>query len=236
MYKCKTCEKQILRFPSQVKSDNIFCNHHCAAIFTNANRSSKSAFTCSICGKNTPCYPSKKLQKKFCSIQCRKQSYNGLKILKHCKTCEEEFLCYEKNKDRAKFCSGKCRNHFNNKILKGGRSKIEKEFEKVIKETYPNLNVITNNRTILDGLELDFYFPDLKIAVEFNGIWHIHPIRGQDFLTKIITKDKEKIKRCRELNIELIVQYDTSSSLKNRQKIIQDTIIKFNNISNASLV
>jgi very-short-patch-repair endonuclease len=230
MYNCKTCGKQITRSPSKIKSDNIFCNHHCASIFTNTNRGSKSTFICIICSKITPCYPSQKEKKKFCSIECRKQSYNNLNILKNCKTCDKEFSCYERKKDKVNFCSGKCRNHFNNKNIYGNRSKIEKEFEEVLRNTYPTLNITTNNRTVLDGLELDFYFPDIKVAIEFNGIWHIRPIRGQDFLNKILIKDEQKKRKCEELNIILITQYDTTSSLKNRQKIIKDTLIEFKNI------
>jgi hypothetical protein len=33
--------------------------------------------------------------------------------------------------------------------------------------------VLRHNRTILDGKELDFYIPDLKFAIEYNGLyWH----------------------------------------------------------------
>lgn len=50
-----------------------------------------------------------------------------------------------------------------------GRSSsgYEREFERLFEPP------IKNDRTILDGKEIDFYFPDEKIGVEFNGnYWH----------------------------------------------------------------
>jgi hypothetical protein len=41
-----------------------------------------------------------------------------------------------------------------------------------IKSIY-NGKIITNNRKILKGKELDIYLPDEKLAIEFDGIyWH----------------------------------------------------------------
>lgn len=50
-------------------------------------------------------------------------------------------------------------------------SKAEDEIAKFIKEH--NIKVITRNKDILDGLEVDIYIPSLRIGIEYDGlIWH----------------------------------------------------------------
>ena len=56
-----------------------------------------------------------------------------------------------------------------------------------------------NNRTILNGKELDFYIPDLNIAIEYNGLyWHKESVR--------VSKNYhlEKTQACEEKGIKLI--------------------------------
>ena len=55
------------------------------------------------------------------------------------------------------------------------------------------------------GAELDFYFPKLKVAVEINGFLHFEPIYGVKKLNRIKELDQEKVEKCRQMNIELIV-------------------------------
>jgi hypothetical protein len=53
-----------------------------------------------------------------------------------------------------------------------GYSFLEKELVDFIKSIY-NGEIITNNRKILKGKELDIVLPELNLAIEFNGIyWH----------------------------------------------------------------
>ena len=72
-----------------------------------------------------------------------------------------------------------------------GSSKNECELYDLLSTT--GLKIIHNDRTILNGKELDIYFPDLKFAIEYDGeYWHN-------------TKDDEiKNKLCKEKGIELI--------------------------------
>lgn len=45
-----------------------------------------------------------------------------------------------------------------------------------IKSIYSG-DIIENDKTILDGLEIDIYLPELKIGFEFNGdYWHMNPL------------------------------------------------------------
>ena len=57
-----------------------------------------------------------------------------------------------------------------NPIGTGWTSETEKEIAEFVK-TLSN-SVIENNKTILNGKELDIYLPDDKIAIEYNGIWY----------------------------------------------------------------
>lgn len=56
------------------------------------------------------------------------------------------------------------------------KDKVTKIFEEVlteIKSLAPDLNIITKDRTVLNGKELDIYIPDKHLAVEVNGnYWH----------------------------------------------------------------
>ena len=66
------------------------------------------------------------------------------------------------------------------------------------------------NRTILkNGLELDGYCDDLRLAFEFNGKQHYEKHkyfhRNGQSLEKRQGKDREKAQKCKELSIELIV-------------------------------
>jgi len=61
------------------------------------------------------------------------------------------------------------------------------------------INFVVNNRSIISPLELDFYFPDHKIAIEFNGLyWH----------SEELNKDKNyhlmKTELCEEKGIQLL--------------------------------
>lgn len=126
-----------------------------------------------------------------------------------------------------KFCSGKCRNITNNKKINNKkRSKIEFEFEKKLKSLLPEINFLSNDRNILDGLELDFYFPNLSTAIEFNGIWHSTAIHSASHLNKIKEKDFLKKEKCKIKNIQLIVIEDKQSS----NKSIKDAVDKAINL------
>ena len=203
---CFRCGKSFLRVTSQLnKSNNLFCGHSCSAKTNNALR------------------PRKTINKS------KRIVFNKIEFT--CPVCKTQLLVKENHIKKKKFCSGRCRNIHNNKHIIGQRSKIEKEFDLFLQNFYPTVKVITNDRDVLNGMELDFYFPDLKIAIELNGIWHLKPIRGQVFLDKIKNKDQYKISRCKELGINLFVLEDHKSSNKSSAELM----IKANEILTASI-
>jgi hypothetical protein len=76
-------------------------------------------------------------------------------------------------------------------------SKKEIEVLEYIKSIYSGI-IITNDKKILEGSELDIYLPDIKLAIEFDGLyWH-------NELKKPINYHLDKTKTCLKQDIKLI--------------------------------
>ena len=86
----------------------------------------------------------------------------------------------------------------------GGKSKQETEIGDYIKIIY-NGTILEHKRRYLEGKELDFYLPDLNLAIEYNGIfWH-----GFNGHTKVSKEDylkslDEKYNLCKSKGIKLL--------------------------------
>lgn len=66
-----------------------------------------------------------------------------------------------------------------------------------IKQNYDG-EIITNDRTILNGKEIDIYLPEIKLGIEFNGIyWHNELYKDSNY-------HKNKTDKCLEKNIQLL--------------------------------
>jgi hypothetical protein len=105
----------------------------------------------------------------------------------------------------------KCKNNFTD-ILESYRcpicypklnniSYVEQELLNFITSILPqNTNIITNDRKILNGKELDIYLPDYNLAIEMNGVYWHSEIKGK--------RDKDyhinKTEICESQNIQLI--------------------------------
>lgn len=64
--------------------------------------------------------------------------------------------------------------------LLSGSSKKEKELLEFLKTIYDG-KIISNDRKILEGKEIDIYIPDLNLAFEFEGIyWHSEIFKGKN--------------------------------------------------------
>lgn len=81
-----------------------------------------------------------------------------------------------------------------------GRSHKEKSILKYINY---NGKILENIKTVISPLELDLYFPELKLAVEYNGTWY-HSLEAG------MTKDYHLRKSimCRNKDIRLIHIYE----------------------------
>ena len=144
----------------------------------------------------------------FCSRNCSNK-FKINKVNTECEECGKEISvrAYQRKTYKHSFCSYSCSAKYRNRHKTNGiiRSKIEIYIENKIKQNYPTLNVMSNDRILLEGLELDFYFPALKLGIELNGITHYEPIYGEDRLTRSKDSDKRKMIQCYENDIELAV-------------------------------
>lgn len=104
------------------------------------------------------------------------------------------------------FCSKSCAAQFNNRHKKTGtrRSKLEIYLEQKIKSRFSELKLFCNSKKPI-GLELDFYFPDLKLAVEINGFLHYKAIFGLEKLNRIQELDRDKALKCKSKGIYLFI-------------------------------
>lgn len=101
---------------------------------------------------------------------------------------------YIRNSDKIKIRHNACGHIYEvrpNDILSNGNrcpkcsasiiSREETEVLDFISSIYKG-DVSTNNRKILDGQELDIYIPDLKIAIEYDGLyWHGEDKKPNDY-------------------------------------------------------
>jgi len=98
-------------------------------------------------------------------------------------------------KPKCKFCSDKIRYV---KISKGHQELID-----FLKTLIPKDEIKVNDRTLLNGHEIDIYIPSRKIAIEFNGIfYHSNLFKEADYHVK-------KTTRCLVRGVHLIQIFDS---------------------------
>jgi hypothetical protein len=176
----------------------------------------------------------RKTKRNFCSKDCwAKFQFTQEEVI--CKHCSKLF--YKRKSESKKtinnFCSKSCAASYNNTHKSYGtkRAKLEVFLEEQIKEHYPELELICNQKTAIES-ELDFYFPILRFAIELNGIIHYEPIYGADKFEKIQNNDKRKIIACYEKDIELAIvdtsacSYLSANNKEKYKKIVFDLIEK----------
>lgn len=111
-----------------------------------------------------------------------------------------------------KFKCIKCGNEFLDKIEDGdiprckicypvkGSSLFEKEVTEYIKTIIPTVKVIENDKSVLNGKELDIYIPSKSLAIECNGLYWHGEINGG----KKRNYHLDKTINCEKINIHLI--------------------------------
>ena len=103
-------------------------------------------------------------------------------------------------------------------------SKYEDEIADYISTFYSG-ELVRNSRNIISPLELDLYYPDKKIAVEFNGdYWHNESRVTSDY-------HYNKFKRCFDSGIILVSIFE-HEWLSNKESIKDYLIDLFNGIDN----
>lgn len=204
---CKKCGVEFLTY----NKDALYCSIQCSnkTTFEEGIHSFKQAKPCIHC------------QELIRIANHSKHEAICLSYNKECKMCKKSFRTTKKNR-RNIFCSQSCSATYNNSNKKSGirRSKLELHLETRLGELYPKLNIEFNK--IQDfGFELDILFPTLKLAFEINGIVHYQNIYGQEKYERTKNNDRNKMLKCYEKNITLVVldtleqkRFDEESSTK----------------------
>lgn len=158
--------------------------------------------------------------REYCSQQCRAEYKSKTEnITKPCAWCNKSVTRplsqFKKSKSERLFCNQSCACSFNNtQKRKCHRSKSEKLLFQKIADAFPDLEIIPNDKTILDGYEADIAIPEINLCIEWNGIVHYQPIYGQAKLNAIQQRDADKRRIAQEKNIDLIVVPDLVSTEK----------------------
>lgn len=102
--------------------------------------------------------------------------------------------------------------------------------EQMCREIFESLlqvKFVKSRPTFLNGLELDGYNSELKLAFEYNGEQHYMEInhfhRKDNAFEKQKQKDKQKIELCKQHNIQLII---IPYNVKNKEEFIINEILK----------
>jgi hypothetical protein len=98
-----------------------------------------------------------------------------------------------------------------------GISNTETDIVNFIKQNYKK-EIITNNRKLVKGFEIDIYIPDLNVAIEFNGLlWH------SESKGKLKNYHLYKTEECEKQNIQLIHIFE--DEWKYKQSIVKSRLL-----------
>jgi very-short-patch-repair endonuclease len=96
------------------------------------------------------------------------------------------------------------------------QSRPEQEVFELIQKHYPS--AISNSRSIIQPLELDIYIPELKLAIEYDGLYWHSETHGKDKNYHL-----NKTELCEEQGIELIHIFENEWMIQ--QEITQSIIL-----------
>lgn len=125
------------------------------------------------------------------------------------KISEKQRQYYVKNRDKILSSAERRRRELGEKP--NGLSGTETVALSILKELFPTEEILQRDRTVLLNpktntfLELDFYIPSLKLAIELNGITHYKPIYGKEKFERQVRNDKIKRDLCLNMGITLVV-------------------------------
>ena len=90
------------------------------------------------------------------------------------------------------------------------------------------MNCLYNNKEAIES-ELDFYFPEFKLAIQINGISHYAPIYGDKKFASIQAMDIEKKIKCKELDI-ILYEIDCRNDSYINEKLLNTRWLEFEGI------
>ncbi len=201
---CVVCGSDFEKNPAEQKRYPV----HCCSIECRAkNNDRRETRKCDECGIPLSRPPSLFKNKKniFCTQDCFDRFQNH-KTRVRCDKCGKiVWKTPSAMKHPYHFCTQKCFMKF-----AFPESQMEVEFEKLVQDLdipYDRniWSILKNSGRNNRDLELDFYFPTIRFAVEINGIAHYKPIYGEDALAGQKIRDRKKKDKCKELGIILRV-------------------------------
>lgn len=236
----KSKKRIIEKFDKDNPLSGGFCSTSCWSNYR--KRISTTPKECSNCKKKIIVYNKELKEKNFCSLTCSASYFNsfrkvikvpviknvgGIKFIKP-KRVKKINKCLKCNCDthNEKYCGGTCRNLALNKFIRGNKSYAERVLVRKLKSEFLNWTIIENDRIILNGLELDIYIPNIKMGIEWNGIYHLKPIQGDEKFQKVVKNDTKKLELCHQLGITLLVICDLTSHKKFIEETTDDIITK----------
>ena len=140
-------------------------------------------------------------------------SWSGINITLKCSTCDNnyslsrELLSLRYHKDRV-ICTN-C-----NPLYNKNTSYCESDLRSFLNSI--NIDFKSNDRTILNGKELDIYIPSHNLAIEFNGLyWHSELFRDSKY-------HLNKTEECEKKGVQLIHIFE--DEWKYKKEIVQSRI------------
>lgn len=155
--------------------------------------------------------------------------------LRKCKTCDCVFssstpipyiLMKKFHWVKGEYCSYICiQKSLPAKTGKVTRSKSEILIFESLALALPKYSIISNDRKTI-GLELDIYFPEIRVAIEVNGPVHRELIFNKKTLNLVKRNDVKKNRLCIDNNILLITIDITQVKTKlEADQIVQKEIL-----------
>ena len=96
------------------------------------------------------------------------------------------------------------------KVRLGSVSRSELEFTKVLQESLNGEELRTSVRDLIPPQEVDLYFPELKLAIEFNGdYWHSDKFMEDNHQCSAKVYHEDKVNRCAALGVKLIFVWES---------------------------
>ena len=215
---------KVMQFKNLHEKITVICNEHRESYRIEANSHLRGNNGCRKCNKYAP-YDTAKFDNKIQSHGSGKYDYSKVDLSSFNVKTSSPIICtiddhgtFYQSFDAHFAGKEGCR-----KCDEAGTSKREKEFIEFIMDVYDG-RIITNDRKVLNGKELDIYLPEINVAIEFNGIyWHQEKFSGKK-------KHSEKYWACHDQGIRLLTVWE--DDWNNKKEIVKKHVQHVMGINN----
>lgn len=183
--------------------------------YNNSKYNDELMFLCPICGevfskekfRVTYSLKNEDTHKyQYCNTCLQNMRMRQVKV--ECEWCGKSFFKQRKEylKTDHHFCCKQCFGKYTASHTSiRNRSKSEVILEQWFRNELPHIHCITNDRSVCNGLELDFYLPEYNLAIEINGPHHSSPIYGEERFKETKVNDVLKQTICIKKNIHILI-------------------------------